>query len=90
MALWASCREERQRPAKSREYWIAGCGKKEAQGLSRGLALGRSSWLGDMPSSLGLPFLETTQVAGCDIATAQWRSGWGWAGVSGQTVMEDV
>lgn len=43
-----------------------------------------------MPISLGLFFLETTQVAGCDIAIAQWNREWGWAGVLGQTVMEDV
>lgn len=52
--------------------------------------LSNSSWLGDMPISLGLPFLETTQVAGCDIAIAQWNREWGWAGMLGQTVMEDV
>lgn len=40
-----------------------------------------------MPDSVGLPFLETTQVAGCDIALTQWNSEWGWAGMLGQTVM---
>lgn len=53
-----------------------------------------SSQLGDMPISVGLRFFfwggETTQVAGCDIATAPWNSERGWAGMLGQRVMEDV
>lgn len=39
---------------------------------------------------MGLPFMETTQVAGCDTTPAPWNSDQGWAGMLGQTVMEDV